>query len=58
MARDEGKTDFHLSDAEARAVASGCKHSMLNPPERSVHYRPWHPLATARGSAFGPKQSL
>ena len=37
---------FHLSladptgsatDAEPRAVASGCKHSMLNPPERSIH---------------------
>jgi hypothetical protein len=23
--------------AEPRAVASGCNHSMLNPPERSIH---------------------
>jgi hypothetical protein len=26
------------TDAEPRAVASGCKHSMLNLPEPSIHY--------------------
>jgi len=43
-------------NAEPRAVASGCKHPMLSPPERSIHDRSVRSLPS-QGRDGGLKQN-